>query len=163
VEGTPAGGQLVTGGAWGSYAALHQCGGEPVQGCVSWAGGAGVRQSGGRSEKGGRGRGAQRSGGSGVYEEAAHGLLDDGGYFSFGDYFKEKAVPYAWELITSPEWYAIPKDKLYVTVFGGAEIPAPRHSEPASAGEESLRGFVLGVDEEARAFWLKENVPAERI
>ena len=77
-----------------------------------------------------------------------HTFFEMMGNFSFGDYFKEKAIPYAWELITSPQWYGIPKDKLYVTVFGGAEV-AP--------------GNALGVDEDARAFWLKENVPAERI
>ena len=54
--------------------------------------------------------------------------------FRFGDYFKKDAIAYAWELITSPEWFAIEKDKLYVTVFGGAEV-AP--------------GTTLGVDEEA--------------
>jgi alanyl-tRNA synthetase len=77
-----------------------------------------------------------------------HTFFEMLGNFSFGDYFKEKAVPYAWELLTSPEWFAIPKDKLYVTVFGGAEV---------------ARGTVLGVDEDARAIWLKENVPADRI
>ena len=60
---------------------------------------------------------------------------------------KKDASPYAWELLTSPEWFAIPKDKLYVTVFGGAEV-AP--------------GTVLGVDEVARAIWQKQ-VPADRI
>ena len=39
------------------------------------------------------------------------------GNFSFGDYFKRDAIAYAWELITSPQWFGIPKDKLYVTVF----------------------------------------------
>jgi alanyl-tRNA synthetase len=77
-----------------------------------------------------------------------HTFFEMLGNFSFGDYFKEKAIPYAWELITSPEWFAIPKDKLYVTIFGGAEV-AP--------------GTTLGVDEEARKFWLARNVPAERI
>jgi alanyl-tRNA synthetase len=77
-----------------------------------------------------------------------HTFFEMLGNFSFGDYFKEKAIPYAWELITSPEWFAIPKDKLYVTVFGGAEV-AP--------------GTTLGVDEDARKFWLAEKVPAERI
>jgi len=39
------------------------------------------------------------------------------GNFSFGDYFKRDAIAYAWELVTSPNWLAIPKEKLYVTVF----------------------------------------------
>ncbi len=77
-----------------------------------------------------------------------HTFFEMLGNFSFGDYFKEKAIPYAWELITSPEWFAIPKDKLYVTIFGGAEV-AP--------------GTTLGVDEDARKFWLAEKVPADRI
>jgi alanyl-tRNA synthetase len=77
-----------------------------------------------------------------------HTFFEMMGNFSFGDYFKEKAIPYAWELVTSPEWFGIAKDKLYVTVFGGAEV-AP--------------GTTLGVDEEAREIWQKENVPSERI
>jgi alanyl-tRNA synthetase len=77
-----------------------------------------------------------------------HTFFEMLGNFSFGDYFKEKAIPYAWELVTSPEWYGLAKDKLYVTVFGGAEV-APSTN--------------LGVDEEAREIWLKENIPAERI
>ncbi len=77
-----------------------------------------------------------------------HTFFEMMGNFSFGDYFKKDAIAYAWELITSPEWYGIPKDKLYVTVFGGAEV-AP--------------GTMLGVDEEAREHWLEQHVPAERI
>jgi alanyl-tRNA synthetase len=77
-----------------------------------------------------------------------HTFFEMLGNFSFGDYFKEKAIPYAWELVTSPDWYGIDKDKLYVTVFGGAEV---------------AHGTNLGVDEEARELWLKENVPAERV
>jgi alanyl-tRNA synthetase len=107
-----------------------------------------------------------------------HTFFEMMGNFSFGDYFKEKAIPYAWELVTSPEWFGIEKDKLYVTVFGGAEIPAPTslsgHSERS---EESAVGsnvgarftaspsaaITLGVDEEAREIWLKENISVERI
>jgi alanyl-tRNA synthetase len=77
-----------------------------------------------------------------------HTFFEMLGNFSFGDYFKEKAIPYAWELVTAPEWYGIDKDKLYVTVFGGAEV-AP--------------GTTLGVDEEARKIWQEQNVPADRI
>jgi alanyl-tRNA synthetase len=49
-----------------------------------------------------------------------HTFFEMLGNFSFGDYFKEKAIPYAWELVTSPDWFGIPKDKLYVTVFCGS-------------------------------------------
>ncbi len=77
-----------------------------------------------------------------------HTFFEMLGNFSFGDYFKKDAVAYAWELITSPQWYGIPKDKLYVTIFGGAEV-AP--------------GTQLGVDEEAKKFWLEQHVPAERV
>jgi alanyl-tRNA synthetase len=77
-----------------------------------------------------------------------HTFFEMLGNFSFGDYFKKEAVAYAWELITSPQWFGIAKDKLYVTIFGGAEV-AP--------------GTQLGVDEEAKKFWLEQNVPENRI
>jgi alanyl-tRNA synthetase len=88
-----------------------------------------------------------------------HTFFEMMGNFSFGDYFKEKAIPYAWELVTSPEWYGLAKDKLYVTVFGGAEV-APGTTLGV---DEEARGTTLGVDEEAREIWLKENVPADRV
>ena len=77
-----------------------------------------------------------------------HTFFEMMGNFSFGDYFKELAIPYSWELITSPEWFGLPKDKLYTTVFGGAEV-AP--------------GTTLGVDEQARGYWLEQKVPADRV
>jgi alanyl-tRNA synthetase len=89
-----------------------------------------------------------------------HTFFEMLGNFSFGDYFKKEAIAYAWELVTSPEWFAIDKSKLYVTVFGGAELSAPRHSERS---EESLLGVTLGVDEEAKKFWLEQNVAPERV
>jgi alanyl-tRNA synthetase len=67
------------------------------------------------------------------------------GNFSFGDYFKKEAIEYAWELITGV--YGIPKDRLYVTVFGGGKL-----------GEQSLP-----ADDEARALWKSVGVQPDRI
>ena len=39
------------------------------------------------------------------------------GNFSFQDYFKEEAIPWAWEFLTSEEWMGIPKDKLFISVY----------------------------------------------
>src|SRR5438128_2020503 len=46
-----------------------------------------------------------------------HTFFEMLGNFSFGDYFKKDAIAYAWELVTSPAWFGMPKEKLYVTVF----------------------------------------------
>src|SRR5690349_17852300 len=62
-----------------------------------------------------------------------HTFFEMLGNFSFGDYFKERAIEHAMELVTSDKWFAIPLDRLYFTVFGGAEV-AP--------------GTTLGADSE---------------
>ncbi len=67
-----------------------------------------------------------------------HTFFEMLGNFSFGDYFKNDAIAFAWELVTSPNWFNISKEKLYVTVFGGAEV-AP--------------GRVLDSDRESAVFW----------
>jgi alanyl-tRNA synthetase len=72
-----------------------------------------------------------------------HTFFEMLGNFSFGDYFKREAIAFAWELVTSPEWLGIPKDKLYVTIFKGEE-GVPR-------------------DEEAYELWRGQGLPPERI
>jgi alanyl-tRNA synthetase len=72
-----------------------------------------------------------------------HTFFEMLGNFSFGDYFKKDAIAYAWELVTSPEWYGLSKDRLYVTIFeGDAEVPR---------------------DDEAERLWRDVGVPKERI
>src|SRR5512147_1206334 len=72
-----------------------------------------------------------------------HTFFEMLGNFSFGDYFKKDAIAYAWELVTSPQWFNIPKDKLYVTIFKG-ENSVPR-------------------DAEAYDLWVAQGVAKERI
>jgi alanyl-tRNA synthetase len=79
-----------------------------------------------------------------------HTFFEMLGNFSFGDYFKRDAIAFAWELVTSPEWFAIPKDKLYVTIFKGEN----------SAGGS---GGTVPRDAEAYDLWREQGVPAERI
>jgi alanyl-tRNA synthetase len=72
-----------------------------------------------------------------------HTFFEMLGNFSFGDYFKRDAIAYAWELLTSPEWFGIDTSRLYVTVFEGNEA-VPR-------------------DDEAERLWMEIGVPKERI
>ncbi|MGH9700184.1 MAG: alanine--tRNA ligase, partial [Candidatus Acidiferrales bacterium] len=77
-----------------------------------------------------------------------HTFFEMLGNFSFGDYFKKEAIAYAWELITSPDWFALPVEKLYFTVFGGAEISPGEH---------------LPVDKDAAALWVKTGAAKDRV
>ncbi len=76
-----------------------------------------------------------------------HTFFEMLGNFSFGDYFKQDAIAYAWELVTSPDWYGIDKDKLYVTIFKGEQ--------------------GIARDDEAYEHWRatleKDGVPLDRI
>jgi len=72
-----------------------------------------------------------------------HTFFEMLGNFSFGDYFKKEAIAYAWELVTSPEWFGIPKDKLYATIFKGEE--------------------GIARDDEAYDHWIATGVAPERI
>ncbi len=76
-----------------------------------------------------------------------HTFFEMLGNFSFGDYFKKDAIAYAWELVTSREWFGIDSEKLYVTIFEGADIP----------------GADIPRDKEAEQFWLDVGVPKDRI
>jgi alanyl-tRNA synthetase len=79
-----------------------------------------------------------------------HTFFEMLGNFSFGDYFKKDAIAYAWELITSPQWFGMDRRKLYATIFDGQlsmETPSP-DAVP---------------DEEARRHWLEQGIPEDRI
>jgi alanyl-tRNA synthetase len=82
-----------------------------------------------------------------------HTFFEMLGNFSFGDYFKKDAIAYAWELITSPEWFGIDKDKLNVTIFKG-ENGVPRDAEAydlwAAQGVVKDRIFEFGAKDN---FW----------
>ncbi|MCI8422060.1 MAG: alanine--tRNA ligase, partial [Lawsonibacter sp.] len=64
------------------------------------------------------------------------------GNFSFGDYFKKEAIPYAWEFLTSPEWVGLDPDRLYPSVFAG--------NETTPADDEAFRIWheVIGITTE---------------
>ena len=82
-----------------------------------------------------------------------HTFFEMLGNFSFGDYFKKDAIAYAWELITSPEWFAIDKEKLYVTIFEGAasvERDIEAYDLWAGQGVPKDRIFAMGLKDN---FW----------
>jgi len=77
-----------------------------------------------------------------------HTFFEMLGNFSFGEYFKKEAVEFAMELVTSPQWFGIPKERLYFTVFGGAEISP---------------GQMLESDHESKVHWANVGAPQDRI
>lgn len=72
------------------------------------------------------------------YTARHHTFFEMLGNFSFGDYFKHQAIAYAWELLTSADWFALPAERLWVTVYH--------------------------TDDEAYRIWNQDiGIPAERI
>ena len=72
------------------------------------------------------------------YTARHHTFFEMLGNFSFGDYFKHDAIQYAWELLTGDNWFKLPKERLWVTVYE--------------------------TDDEAYEIWEKEvGIPRERI
>lgn len=71
-----------------------------------------------------------------------HTMFEMLGNWSFGDYFKQQAIQWAWELLTTV--YQLPEERLYVTIFGG------------DAQDQ------LGSDQESRTIW-EQYIAAERI
>ncbi len=72
------------------------------------------------------------------------------GNWSLGDYFKEEAIKFSYEFLTSPKYLNIPKDKLYFTVFAG-DNEAPKDNESYNIWRS------LGVEESHLFFLPKEN------
>ncbi len=65
-----------------------------------------------------------------------HTFFEMLGNFSVGDYFKKEIIPWAWELLTSPKWYGIEAEKLFITYY-------PRDTETKELWE-SQPGFLIG-------------------
>ena len=83
-----------------------------------------------------------------------HTFFEMLGNFSFGDYFKEKAIPLAWEFLTSPAvGLGIPKEHLWITVFGGGNIfggneaAAPADNDAHAIWKQTLQNAGFGEKE----------------
>src|ERR671939_650279 len=70
------------------------------------------------------------------YTARHHTFFEMLGNFSFGDYFKEQAIAYAWELVTKD--FALPKDKLLVTVFSEDDDAAAYWKKVAGLPESRI-------------------------
>jgi alanyl-tRNA synthetase len=82
-----------------------------------------------------------------------HTFFEMLGNFSFGDYFKKDAIAYAWELITSSQWFGIDQDKLYATIFngeGGMSRDAEAYDLWVAQGVSKDRIFESGLKDN---FW----------
>ena len=81
-----------------------------------------------------------------------HTMFEMLGNWSFGDYFKEEAISWAWELLT--EVYKIPKDQLYVTVFeGDASDNVPRDEESISIWKKFIAEERIILASKKDNFW----------
>lgn len=83
-----------------------------------------------------------------------HTMFEMLGNWSIGDYFKKEAIAWAWELLTSPEWYGLPKDRLYASIFEGDENEGlERDNEAAEYWNEWVeKDRILDFDKKDN-FW----------
>ena len=82
-----------------------------------------------------------------------HTFFEMLGNFSFGDYFKKDAIAYAWELVTSKDWFGMDPQKLYATIFEGREnIPRDDEAQKCweAVGVPQERVFAMGMKDN---FW----------
>src|SRR5579885_2083679 len=73
----------------------------------------------------------------------------------FGDYFKRDAIAFAWELVTSPQWFGMPKDRLYVTIFREDDEAEKLWSEVAGVP----RDRIFRLDEKDNFWQMGETGP----
>ncbi|MGC2657032.1 MAG: alanine--tRNA ligase [Bryobacteraceae bacterium] len=89
------------------------------------------------------------------YTRRHHTFFEMLGNFSFGDYFKRDAIAFAWELVTSTQWFGLPKDKLYVTIF--------REDDDAEQLWQSVAGLskdrIFRLDEKDNFWQMGETGP----
>ncbi|WP_233113147.1 alanine--tRNA ligase [Aggregatibacter actinomycetemcomitans] len=89
------------------------------------------------------------------YTARHHTFFEMLGNFSFGDYFKQDAIHFGWEFLTSPQWLGLPKERLWVTVYEtDEEAYKIWHDEISIVAERIIRiGDNKGAPYASDNFW----------